>query len=183
MTDLAGLRRVLPQGCRRLRRACGVRDTSDLQPVPRPTFVLTRRTPPSGMMMYDGISVGSGSFGHLPPSNVVGLAATLTALHGGWGGCAAALLPCSPPARCEAGAAARCCLPLPSARAQRPPPSRTLPPAVGRSRGWGLAAVWWALCAFYATRLAGHLLRYWSLGGGVFAGSSQPGGSGSGKAA
>ena len=35
------------------------------------------------MMMFDGISVGSGTFSHLPPSNVAGLAVVLGALEGG----------------------------------------------------------------------------------------------------
>lgn len=39
--------------------------------------------PPAVMMAFDGISVGSGKFAHLPPSNVIGLAATLATLHGG----------------------------------------------------------------------------------------------------
>lgn len=39
-------------------------------------------SPAPVMMMFDGISVGSGRFSHLPPSNVAGLAATLGALHG-----------------------------------------------------------------------------------------------------
>jgi Na+-driven multidrug efflux pump len=66
---------------------------------------------------------------------------------------------------------------------------------VGRQAGWGLGATWWALVAFYITRLAGHLLHYWRTGGGVFAGrlpggdgstggdrSSSSGGSGEGRA-
>ncbi len=54
------------------------------------------------------------------------------------------------------------------------PPPRT----VGRQAGWGLGATWWALVAFYVTRLAGHSLHYWRTGGGVFAGRN-PGSSGS----
>lgn len=42
----------------------------------------TRRWPAAVMMMFDGISVGSGSFAHLPRSNVAGLGVTLAALHG-----------------------------------------------------------------------------------------------------
>lgn len=37
----------------------------------------------SVMMMFDGISVGSGSLAHLPPSNVAGLGVTLAVLHVG----------------------------------------------------------------------------------------------------
>ncbi|EFN50757.1 hypothetical protein CHLNCDRAFT_55571 [Chlorella variabilis] len=75
----------------------------------------------SVMMMFDGISVGSGSFAHLPRSNVAGLGVTLAALH------------------------------------------------AGRQAGLGLGAVWWALVAFYSTRLLGHLLHFWRCQGGVFA--------------
>ncbi|KAL4421323.1 hypothetical protein ABPG75_010614 [Micractinium tetrahymenae] len=74
----------------------------------------------SVMMMFDGISVGNGSFAHLPPSNVAGLGVTLAVLH------------------------------------------------VGQQRGLGLAAVWCALVAFYATRLSGHVLRYGAFGASVF---------------
>lgn len=51
-------------------------------PCPHPCF-LPCALPLSVMMMFDGISVGSGSFAHLPPSNVAGLAATLAVLQGG----------------------------------------------------------------------------------------------------
>ena len=149
------------------------------------------------MTLFDGISVGSGSFGHLPPSNVVGLAATLAALHGARG-CSWDPMPGLPPerprrpARPHARPSLRPRYPsVPHAYAPRVPTPVLLPAllscaAVGRSQGWGLASVWWALVAFYTTRLAGHLLRYWSLGGGVFAGGgsgAEGGGGGSGSRA
>lgn len=50
-------------------------------------------------------------------------------------------------------------------------PASALPPAAaGRQAGWGLGSTWWALVAFYTTRLTGHALHYWRTGGGVFAG-------------
>lgn len=52
--------------------------------------------------------------------------------------------------------------------------------AVGRRAGWGLGATWWALVAFYVTRLAGHSLHFWRTGGGVFAGRPLAGGSSNG---
>lgn len=66
----------------------------------------------SVMMMFDGISIGAGTFRHLPAAVALGMAAVLGAL---W---------------------------------------------VGVQSGGGLAAVWYSLIAFYATRLAGHLVYY-----------------------
>ena len=47
--------------------------------MPPPPLITTNRLV---MMMYDGVSIGSGSFSHLPPSNVAGLAVVLAALAG-----------------------------------------------------------------------------------------------------
>lgn len=58
-------------------------------------------------------------------------------------------------------------------------PASALPSAaVGRQAGWGLGATWWALVAFYITRLTGHALHFWRTGGGVFAGRLAGGSSG-----
>ena len=131
------------------------------------------------MMQFDGVSVGSGSFSHLPPSNVAGLGATLGVLHGahphsrdGSAGCGGqAVQPgLSVLLRClwdPAGKSPQ--LPRPSPLA---PPRSSCLHAVGQGAGWGLGAVWCALACFYATRLCGHLLHYWGTKGGVFAGGS-----------
>jgi hypothetical protein len=136
------------------------------------------------MMMFDGISVGSGSFAHLPPSNVAGLAVTLAVLHG-----EPPLLPLRPGRlpllakrtcwQCSAVHAG----PTTSHSALVLSVTNVLSPlhqssqlnrcvlfAVGRQAGLGLAAVWWALIAFYGTRLLGHLVHFARSGGGVFAG-------------
>lgn len=121
------------------------------------------------MMMFDGISVGSGTFSHLPPSNVAGLAVVLGALEGG----GPAALPLLPLRRCccsAAAAAAASCNSIVSVLH-----GAALPPcdAVGRRAGLGLTAVWCALAGFYLTRLGSHLLFYWWSGGGAFAGRTK----------
>lgn len=62
------------------------------------------------MMMFDGISVGSGSLAHLPPSNVAGLGVTLAVLHGAFPTNRAGALPASQLA--PAGRSRLACWPL-----------------------------------------------------------------------
>lgn len=64
------------------------------------------------MMMFDGISIGYGSFNHLPAGVAAGLLSTIGLL---WYG--------------------------------------------GQTQA-GIAGVWWALCGFYGSRLAGHIAYY-----------------------